>query len=246
MLARKYFPDGNAVGRRMKHGTPTSPLPWMRIVGVVGNVKHNGLEWDFLPESFVPYPQISGRYAKVVAKDIIVSLRARHDVAALQKSAQASVRALDGGLPIVDMISAPDLVAATTERPRFRTWLVATFAVIALVLASVGLYGVVSQAVAQRTREIGIRMALGATRASVVRLVVGWGLVVAAAGTLVGMAATFAAGRIIQSLLYGVGAYDPRTVATVVAVMFVVAVAASLIPAQRATSIDPLDTLRAE
>jgi ABC-type antimicrobial peptide transport system permease subunit len=218
----------------------------MRIVGVVKDVKHAGLEWDFLPESFVPYTQISGTYAKLIAKDIVVAMRGRQDVAAQQNAIRATVWSLDSGLPIVEVISGRDLVAASADRPRFRTWLVSAFAAIALLLASVGLYGVVSQAVAQRSRELGIRMALGATRGSVLRLVVGWGLMIAVIGTAVGVTATLAVARVIAALLYGVGANDPRIVMAVIAVMLAVSAVASFIPAQRATTIDPLGALRGD
>jgi predicted permease len=245
-LARKYFPGQDPINRRIKHGTPTQNATWMRVVGVVKDVKQAGLEWDFLPETFVPYPQISGAYAKVVAKDIVVVLRTHGDIASQQTAIRAVVWSLDSHLPIVDMTTADQLVAESADRPRFRTWLVTAFATVALLLASVGLYGVLSQAVVQREREFGIRMALGATQASVLRLVLRQGLLVAAAGAAGGVVATLAAARVVASLLYGVSATDPRIVTGVVALLLVVAAIASLIPAKRATSIDPLVALRGE
>jgi putative ABC transport system permease protein len=144
------------------------------------------------------------------------------------------------------MTTADQLVAESADRPRFRTWLVTAFATVALLLASVGLYGVLSQAVVQREREFGIRMALGATKTSMLRLVLRQGMLVATAGAVGGVVATLAAARVVSSLLYGVSATDPRIVAGVVALLLVVAAIASLIPAKRATSIDPLVALRGE
>jgi putative ABC transport system permease protein len=245
-LARKYFPGQDPIWRRIKHASPAQSATWMRIVGVVKDVKHAGLEWDVLPETFVPYPQISGTYAKLVAKDIVVAFRAHGDAASQQSAIRAAVWSLDRRLPVVDMRTAEQLVAESADRPRFRTWLVTAFAAIAILLASVGLYGVLSQAVVQREREFGIRMALGATRTSVLRLVLRQGMLLAVAGAAIGVVATLAVARVVASLLYGVSATDPRIVASVVALLLVVAAVASVIPARRATAIDPLVALRAD
>ena len=214
----------------------------MRIVGIVKDVKHAGLEWDVLPETFVPYTQVSGPYAKVIAKDIIVALRGHIDVAALR----AGIGSLDSQLPINELKTANELIAESADRPRFRTWLITAFAVIAIVLASVGLYGVLSQAVVQRQHEFGIRLALGATRSDVLLQVLRQGMALATIGAVAGVVATLAAGRLINALLYGTRASDPRIAIAVVAVMLVVAAIASLVPARRATGIDPLAALRGD
>ena len=212
----------------------------MRVVGVVNDVKHAGLEWDVLPETFVPYTQVSGAYGRVIAKDISVAMRGRTDMS----SVRATLSSLDGRLPIFDITSADDLVSASADRPRFRTWLISAFAAIALALASIGLYGVLSQAVVQRQEEIAIRIALGATSYDVIRQVLRPGLTLAALGVSCGIVGTLAAGRIVTSLLYGVGASDIRVLAVVVVITLVVATLASLISAKQATAIDPVRALR--
>jgi putative ABC transport system permease protein len=245
-LARKYFPGQDPVGHRIKHGTPAQNVAWMRIIGVVKDVKHAGLEWEVLPETFVPYSQVSGPYAKVVAKDIVVALRSHGELLSQQSAIRGTVWSIDQHLPIVDLNTAAHLVSESADRPRFRTWLVTAFATIALLLASVGLYGVLSQAVVHRQREFGIRMALGATRTTVLRLVLGQGMRLAAVGAAVGIVAILTAARVVASVLYGVSANDPRILTGVVALMLLVAALASVIPARRATGIDPLVALRCD
>jgi putative ABC transport system permease protein len=241
-FARKYFPHEDAIERRVKHGTAAQNVPWMRVVGVVNDVKHAGLEWDVLPETFVPYTQVSGAYAKVIARDINVVVRGAADLSAIRSAVWSS----DSQLPIVDVTTADDAVSASADRPRFRTWLVSLFAIVALTLASIGLYGVLSQAVLQRQQEFGIRIALGATRSDIVRDVLRRGMLLAAVGAAGGVVATLAAGRIVGSLLYGVRADDIRIVLGVVAAVLAVATIASLVPARRATAVDPLVALRGD
>jgi putative ABC transport system permease protein len=241
-FARKYFPGKDPIGQRLKHGTVTQNRPSMRVVGLVNDVKHAGLEWDFLPETFVPFAQLSGAYARVIAKDINVVIRGRADLATIRQV----VWSMDPQLPVFDVRSAEDLVSASADRPKFRTSVVSAFAIIALLLASVGLYGVLAQAVLQRQQEFGIRIALGARPTDVIRQVLYQGISLAGIGAACGVVATLALGRIVGTVLYGVRADDFRILTGVVTTMLLVATMASLVPATRATTSDPLVALRGD
>jgi len=242
-FARTYFPGQDAIGQRIRPGLSTTEpqAPWREIVGVVSDVKHTGLAESGSPGYFVPYGQglISALYLVVrtssdgAADTIVEDLRkavARKD----PELALHSVRPLESYL------------ATSMASERFETLLLTVFAGLGLLLTAIGLYGVVAYGVAQRTREFGIRLALGARPGEVSGLVVRGGMLLAAIGLIVGIAAAAAATRVLGSTLSGIDRMDPVTVAGVAAVLFAVALFASYVPARRATRVDPIGALRAE
>jgi putative ABC transport system permease protein len=234
-LARRLFPPGQALGRRIRQGGG----PWMEIVGVVGNVKYLGLTVDTAPAYYLPFAQAPGRRMFLIA-------RAAGDAAPLAETLRREVQAIDPGVAIAQIRTLEEALDRSFSQPRFQTILLAAFAGIALLLAALGIYGLIAYWVAQRTQEIGVRMAVGAAPRQVLRLVVGQGLSLAALGTTAGLAGAFALTRALATMLFGVGATDPLTfVAAPLAILLIVTLAASL-PALRATRISPMSALRCE
>jgi putative ABC transport system permease protein len=234
-LVRKYFADTDPIGQHIV-------LSWNdegpdEIVGVVGDVRSTSLEARPLPASYLPPARFAYPFTTV-------TVRAAGDAAALVPSLVGAVHALDADAPVSEIRSMDDVVSNATAERRFTMLLLASFALVALVLAAVGIYGVISYAVAQRTQEIGIRMALGAARGTVLQMVVGQALALAAAGVAAGGAGAWLLTRLMQKLLFGVEPSDPLTFAAVAGVLTVVAAAAALVPALRATRIDPAIALR--
>ncbi|HEY9284271.1 MAG TPA: ABC transporter permease [Pyrinomonadaceae bacterium] len=238
-LARKYWPNEDPVGKRISFEGGAENPRWREVIGVVGHVKHGGLEGESRPQYYVPHAQNPGASMFVVAQ-------ADGDPSALAGPVRSAVRALDKDLPVYRVTTMERLVADSLSERRFSTLLLGAFAAVALLLAAVGLYGVLSYTVAQRRHEIGIRMALGARAGDVLRLVVGQGLWLTLAGLGLGLVAALALTRVMASLLYGVSALDPATFAGVALLLLVVALAACLVPAVRATKVDPTTALRAE
>ena len=244
-MARTYFPGESPLGKRLQLGATPSPaaeVPTMEIVGVVGDVIP-GLGVDPQTEMYLPY-----RQADVVLPvfQLSVVLRTTGDPQ-LQASALRSVLSeIDPNQPLVKVRTMEANISTNVAQPRFRTWLLGIFAGLALVLAAVGIYGVMSYSVTQRISEIGIRIALGASPRDVFRVVVGEGLRLALIGVAVGVAASLALTRTLRSFLYGISASDPATFIVTAAVLTLVAVAASFFPARRATRVDPIDALRYE
>ncbi len=234
-LERKYFAGTDPIGQRIV-------LSWNdegpdEIVGVVGDVRSTTLESTPMPASYLPPARFAYPYTSV-------TVRTAGDAAALVPSLVGAVHALDPDVPVSEIRSMDDVVSNSTAERRFTMLLLVSFAAVALVLAGVGIYGVISYAVAQRTQEIGIRMALGAARATVLRMVVAQALGLAAAGVAAGAAGAWLLTRLMQNLLFGVEPSDPLTFAAVAAVLTLVAAAAALVPALRATRIDPATALR--
>jgi putative ABC transport system permease protein len=242
-LAAKYFPGVDPVGRHLKIGGPERPIaannPWMEIVGVVGDIKYSGLQAAPEPTYYLPYRQNPWNGQFVV-------VRTRSDPAALAAAAREAVAALDKDIPVARMRTMDEVMTASVAPPRFRTVLVTIFALVGLLLAAIGIYGVMAYAVAERTHELGVRIALGAERRDVVRLVLGEALVLAAAGVAAGLAGALATTRLIQSLLFGVTTTDTMTFAGIGALFFATAIVASWIPTRRALSVDPMIALRYE
>ena len=241
-FARKYF-TVDPVGRRFRSAVEGSP--WLTIVGVVGDVKHAGLDWDVLPEVFLPYSQMTGILGDLFGREIFGMVRTR-SAAELQPEIRTVVSRLDPGLPVVGMMRFEDVVEDAVARPRFRTAVIGSFASLALLLAAVGIYGVLSQSVIQRQREFGIRMALGATSHEILAGVLGRGLALSSVGALAGTVAALALGQVVQSMLFGVSARDPLILSGVALLMLLVTVVASVVPARRASSVDPVVALRLE
>jgi len=235
-LARTYFPDEDPLGRRINVGGAMRA-----IVGIVGDVRQD-LREPAVPKVYLPHDQFGGdRNWSMV--QVVRPAAGRTDIAAV---ARRELAAIDPDLIVHDVRPLDDVVAANIAGPRFAMTLMGTFAGLALALAAVGLYGVVAFAVAGRTREIGIRMALGARTAHVLRLVVGQGLGLAAAGLAIGLVTAIATGRVMASLLYQVEITDARTLAAAVALLAVVTLGATLAPARRAVGVEPTEALRAE
>jgi putative ABC transport system permease protein len=238
-LVRRVFPGDNPLGRRLQVAIGGADGMDVEIVGVVGDVKFASLDAETRPAVYVPLPQLSiGLMTYVV--------RTEMEPLSLANSVGAAVRSLDPELPLADVRSMEDVVDATLARPRTVSVLLTAFAVIALVLAGVGVYGVMAYSVSQRTQEIGVRMALGATGESVFRLVIGQALKLALFGVAAGLLAAAFLTRLIETLLFETEALDPTTFAATAVVLMVVATVASYIPARRGTRIAPTEALRAE
>ncbi|HEY0970925.1 MAG TPA: ABC transporter permease [Gemmatimonadales bacterium] len=239
-LVRRFLDGRDPIGRRITFGDPSNPeTTWMTIVGVVGNVAQEGV-------TAAPYPQLYRSLHQFPGRGVFVSMRTAGDPDAVAGAARRALRALDPELPLTDLMTMEQRVSADLARPRVSVALLGVFAGIALLLAAIGIYGVISYAVAQRTREIGIRMALGASTADVRRLVVRQGMAPALIGIAVGVVGALAVTRVMSSLLYGVSATDPVTFVGVPVVLAVIALAAAYVPARRATLVEPVNALRAE
>ncbi|HEX8091184.1 MAG TPA: ABC transporter permease, partial [Blastocatellia bacterium] len=238
-FARRFFPDQDPLGKRIKNGGPTSSRPWLTIVGVVKDVKHLALEAEARPQVYLSYLQNTSRSMALV-------MRSASDPAGLAAAARNAVWEVDKQQPVTDVKTMRQYFQASIAQRRFNMVLLAVFAAVALILAAVGIYGVMSYSVTQRTREIGIRMALGARPSDVLRLVVRQGMIPAFIGVAVGACAGLALTRLMSSLLYGVSATDAATFATVSLTLAAVALAACYVPARRATKVDPLIALRRE
>jgi putative ABC transport system permease protein len=238
-LARQFFPNENPIGKHIKPSVSTGTAePQMReIVGVVGNVKFRDLSDEWAPESYVPYAQISfGSMTLVV--------RTEQDAHSLAKPMAETVRSQDKDLPTYAPKTVEEYLNGTIAQPRFNTFLLGIFASLAMLLTSVGVYGVVSYSVAQRTHEIGIRMALGAEPGDMMRLIVGQGLQLASIGIGTGLLAAFALTHFLASLLFGVTATDPVSFLATALLLFAVVAAACYLPARRAMRVDPMVALR--
>jgi predicted permease len=236
-LARDLFPGADPIGKRLKFGDAASTSPWETIVGVVGQVKQYALDADSRIALYRPLTQTGARAFFVVAKT-------DGDARALMPSATQAVRTLDPALPIYGMQTMEERVSGSLARRRFVMTLLGLFAVVAVVLASIGIGGVMVYLVAQGTRELGIRLALGATPGSIVGLVLRQALSIAAVGAAVGLAGAYALTGTVEHLLFGVGATDPWTFVSMTAIPLAVAALASALPARRASRVDPLVSLR--
>ena len=240
-FAKRFFPGEDAVGKHIKPGiSVTDSGSVMReIVGVVGDVRHLGLRREAGPEMYEPESQMP-------FDGLTLVIRADGDPLSLIGAVREQVKILDKDLPIFDVKLMDEFLSASVAQPRFNTLLLAVFAAVALILAAVGLYGVMSYTVVQRTHEIGIRMALGAQRKDVLRLVLGQGVRMIFIGTALGLAGAWGATRLMSGLLFGVKSSDPFTYAGVALLLGAVALLACYVPAQRALRVDPLLAFRYE
>ena len=249
-MARRFWPDENPVGKRLALSVEalTFPAPnrppvfdipsaMREIVGVVKDVRHYGLTSAPQPEMYIPYLQGSIREMSLV-------VRTDGETASLSRSLQREVLAIDPGQPLSQIRTMPQLLDDSVAKPRFNLFLLGLFAALALSLAAVGIYGVISYSVAQRTHEIGLRMALGAGAKDVVRLVVGHAMILSFTGVGMGLLGAFAVTRVMSGLLYGVSATDPAIFAVIPLLLTGEALGASLIPARRAARVDPMVALR--
>jgi predicted permease len=244
-LARTYWPGQDPIGKRMRMGSATT-RPWMTVVGLVRDERHNGVTAAIKEKFFVPYAQFPRAREGDAARGMTLVLRIAGEPMRLVNPIRAEVRALDPRLPVANVRLMTDVVDASMATPRLTGTLLTIFAGLALVLAAVGVAGVLAYLVSRRRREIGIRMALGASRANVLGLIVRRGVLYAGAGIAAGIAAALFLTRLMEGLLFGVAPRDPLTFVAVSAILLVIAVVASLIPALRAARVDPLEALRAE
>jgi putative ABC transport system permease protein len=238
-LQQRYFSNRDPVGVRMKRGGPASDAPWMTIVGVVGNVKSDGFDQPDQPHLYFPILQ-NPAYA------MAIYLRSDVALSSLTQPLREQVRAVDRDLPVFGERTMAQVASESVSRRRFAMQLVGLFGVLALLLAAVGIYGVIAYSVTQRTREIGIRVALGASRSAILRWVLRQGLILTIAGVGVGLLGALALTRLLRSLLFGVGPTDILTFGVLAIVLTVVAMIACYVPARRATKVDPLVALRYE
>jgi putative ABC transport system permease protein len=243
-MARRFWPGDDPVGKRMKAGFDGSQ--WCTIVGIVGDVKHTGLDAETNAEMYYHYRQIPPELMGFVEGTMTLVLRTQVEPNSMVAAVRGEVQKLDADLAVFNVKSMQDLVGGSLAQPRFRTLLLGVFAAVALILAATGLYGVIAYAVTQRTNELGVRMALGAQKSDVLKLVVGEGAQLAALGIGIGLVVAFPLMRIISRLLFGVNAADPVTFGATTLVILLVTVAASYLPALRAIKVDPVVALRSE
>jgi predicted permease len=234
--ARKYWPARDPLGRRVRFGQdPTRP--WMTVVGVIKDIKSDGLDIDGVPHIYVSAYQDPGRRLSVV-------LQTSLPATVLEPQIRHEIQSIDPGLPVFNVVSMNDILDRSLASRRFSADLVGGFAGLAVLLASIGIYGLLAYMVGQRSREIGIRVALGARRDDILRMFLRKGVALAGVGIVAGLVFSASTASLMGSLLYGVRPHDPAVFLVVPLLLFVVAVLASYIPARRATKVDPMIALR--
>jgi putative ABC transport system permease protein len=238
-MARQYWPNQDPIGRRVSFNSHDGQPVWREIVGVIRDVRHKALDQAPKPEMYVPFTQFPSWLMTIVA-------RTKGDPLTFAAAVRSQVQAMDKDQPVSNIHTMEELMARSVSPPRFYLLLLAVFAGVALLLAAVGIYGVMSYLVTQRTHEIGVRMALGAQAGDVLKLVVKQGMTVTLTGVVIGLLAALGLTRLIRNLLFGVSAADPLTLGLIAALLTVVALLACWIPARRATKVDPLIALRHE
>ena len=240
-LARRFFKVENPVGKRVRWARG-DPKNWITVIGVAGDIKHTGLDEPEDPALYTPYPQSGAPWKRWM--NLVV--RSESDAAAGAGAVKSRVWRVDGQIPIPDARTMVEVMGASVEARRFNMLLLGVFAAVAMLLAAVGIYGVMSYAVTQRTREIGLRIALGARPRDVIGMVMGRGMLLTSIGAAVGVALSLALTRLMSGMLFGVGAKDPLTFACVSLLLAGVALMACYVPARRATKVDPMVALRCE
>lgn len=238
-LAQRYFPNQNSIGKRLNFGFPPDPGTAREIVGIVGDVRDVSLGQAPGPMMYVPYVQAPFWGAGVVVKSTL-------SPSAVAAAIRQVVQKIDKDLPVTDVAKMPNLIYDSVAQQRFQTFLLGLFAAIALVLAATGIFGVISYSVSCRTNEIGIRVALGASRGAILRMVLRETLALTLAGLLIGVPCVLVASHLVSHLLFGISAHDPATVAVVAFILAAVAVLAGYAPARRAMRVDPMVALRYE
>jgi putative ABC transport system permease protein len=242
-MARKHWPGKSAVGGTVK--LLSEQAPWVTVVGVVKDVKSSGLLSDPPPTMYFPQAQ-AGRSAWYVPSQMWLIVRTNADPRAIAGQVRTIVREIEPATPIARVQTMTEAVAESVAPRRFTTMLLLGFAVVAMILAGLGIYSVIAYSVSQRRAEMGIRMALGASRANVVGQVLGEGVRTAAIGSVFGLVIAFAATRLLRALFVGVSPTDTMTLGSVTVVLMLVALAASYIPARRASRVDPVQAIRAD
>jgi putative ABC transport system permease protein len=233
-IVHKFWPNQNPLGKRVTVGNLPKPF---EIVGVVGDVKNSGLAVAAEPEVFVPYPQLASPL-------LFLSVRTSLEPHSLASALRAQVAAADPDQPLTDIQTMEERLELASASPRFTMLLIGIFSTTAFILAAVGIYGVIAYGVAQRTQELGIRIALGAGKSDILRLVIGSGLALSLAGIAIGLAGSIALTRLMAAMLYETSPTDPLIFGASATLFLAVALTASYLPARRATRIDPADALR--
>jgi putative ABC transport system permease protein len=242
-MAAQYWPGQDAIGKRFQMGGMGTTRPPMAIVGIVNTLRHNAVVEDVRAEMYLPHAQLPSSVGSP-GRGMAIVIRTGNEPLALAAAFRDTVRALDRNLPISDLKTMDAIAADALAAPRFAAFLLGVFAALALALAVIGTYATISLLVTERAHEIGIRMALGAARRSILGSILREGLVLGGAGIAVGVAGALLLSRVLETLLYGVTALDPLTFSIVPVALGVVATMASLLPARRAASVDPVNTLR--
>jgi predicted permease len=235
-FVRKYFPGQNAVGKRLRENADPK-TPWKTIVGIVADVRNESLDHAPVPQIYTPFDN---------SQSASIAVRSSLPSEAFIASVRASVRSIDPSIALADIHTMQQAVAASTARRRFQTTLLTTFGAIALLLALVGLYGVLDYSVRQRIAEIGVRIALGASRRRVIAMILRQGLRLVFTGLALGLIAAFALVRLLASALYGVRSYDPWTFLATPFLVVLAALLACVVPAWHAAHIEPVEALRSE
>jgi len=237
-MAEQLWPGQDAVGKRFHiGGIDDAKAPWITVVGVVGRVKQYTLDSDSRIAFYLPHTQYPTRAMNVV-------VRGNGDPAELSSAVRRQIQTIDNDLPLYNVVTMQHRVDLSLARRRFAMLLLGCFAAISLVLAAIGIYGVLAYLVSQGTREIGIRMALGATRKAIVNLVVSRGLILAIAGVAIGVTGALCLTRLMRSLLFGVAPTDVATFCAIPLLLLIISVAATSVPARRASQVDPAECLR--
>ena len=248
-MAKQYWPGEDPIGKRVKWGTAETKTPWLTVVGVVGDVKQGALDQPVLAHTYEPYLWVCSREDAMqnrICDTLNVAVRSRIAPGSVLSALQGALRDIDPAEPLTRVRTLQEVLESSIAPRRFNTFLLAIFAAAALLLSSIGLYGVISYSVGQRTREIGVRMALGAQPGDILRGTLGQGLRLLTVGVGVGLAASLALTRLMANLLYRVSATDPLTFFSVAALLVLVALLACYIPARRALRVDPMIALRYE
>jgi putative ABC transport system permease protein len=239
LIVKRYWKNQDAIGKRLKLGPPDSNSPWLTVVGIVGDVKQGSLDAETTPHVYQPYSQEPVRSLNFVA-------RSAGEPGSLAPALRATIWSLDPQLVMARVRTMEQVIKESTSPRRFNLFLLGAFAVLAMALAAIGIYGVISYSVARRSHEIGIRMALGAHSTNIIRLILRQGLLLLGMGVAIGVGGALVLTRFLSSFLYGIRPTDPATFVGVVIILTGIGLLASYIPARRATTVDPMSTLRGE
>jgi predicted permease len=249
-MARMFWGDSDPVGQRLAWGGPTQHGRWMRIVGVVGDVKQGPLSSETVPHVYTPWLQTSdamlGENVIGIFRSMRLVIRSELDPAAMVSTVRQKVHALDPALPITGVRTMDEVVRGSMVSERFNAMMIGAFALLALLLSTIGIAGVLATSVSARTRELGVRLALGALPESLVRMIVREGMTLAAFGLAIGLPSAWMLSRVLSTMLFGVSPRDPVTFAAMPAVLAAACLLGCWIPAWRAARISPLTALRQE